>query len=114
MAETFKHLAQGKVVHTGDAAAQTLHTSPSGTTTIVGHIRIVNNHSAAVTFTLSQGGISTADNAFILLPAMSIEAGGWAEFTGSLIMDAGDVLYGLCNGSSSTVMSYNIYGLEVT
>ena len=66
MAETFKHLAQGKVVHQGDATAQTLHTSPSGTTTMVGHIRIVNNHSAAVTFTLSHGGLSTADNAFIM------------------------------------------------
>jgi len=114
MAETFKHLAQGKVVYTGNAAAQTLYTVPTGTTAIIGHIRIVNNHSAAVTFTLSHGGISTADNAFIILPALSIEAGGWAEFTGSIIMDADDVLYGLCNGSSSTVMSYNIYGLEVT
>ena len=114
MAETFKHLAQGKVVYQGDATAQTLHTSPAGTTTIVGHIRIVNNHSAALTFTLSHGGLSTVDNAFIILPALSIEAGGWAEFTGSIIMDAADVLYGLCNGDSSTVMSYNIYGLEVT
>ena len=114
MAETFKHLAQGKVVYTGNAAAQTLHTSPAGTTTIVGHIRIVNNHSAALTFTLTHGGLASAGNEFIILPALSIEAGGWAEFTGSIIMDADDVLYGLCNGSSSTVMSYNIYGLEVT
>ena len=114
MAETFKHLAQGKVVHTGNAAAQTLHTSPSGTTTIVGHIRIVNNHSAALTFTLRHGGLSTVDNAFIILPALSIEAGGWAEFTGSIIMDAGDKLYGLCSGDNSTRISYNIYGLEVT
>ena len=113
MAETFKHLAQGKVVHTGNAAAQTLHTSPSGTTTMVGHIRIVNNHSAAVTFTLSHGGLSTADNAFIILPALSIEAGGWAEFTGSIILDAGDKLYGIAN-TESTSITYNIYGLEVT
>jgi len=114
MAETFKHLAQGRVVYTGDATAQTLHTSPSGTTTIVGHIRIVNNHNAALTFTLSHGGLAATNNAFIILPALSIEAGGWAEFTGSIIMDADDVLYGLCSGTNSTVMSYNIYGLEVT
>jgi hypothetical protein len=114
MADTFKHLAQGKVVHTGNAAAQELYEVPSGTTTIVGHMRIVNNHSGALTFTLSQNGIASADNAYIILPALTIEAGGWAEFTGSIIMDTGDKLYGLCSGSASTLISYNIYGLEVT
>ena len=113
MAETFKHLAQGRVVYQGDATAQTLHTSPSGTTTIVGHIRIVNNHNAALTFTLSHGGLAATNNAFIILPALSIEAGGWAEFTGSIILDAGDKLYGL-ESVDSVSISYNIYGLEVT
>ena len=113
MAETFKHLAQGKVVYTGNAAAQTLHTSPAGTTTIVGHIRIVNNHSAALTFTLTHGGLASAGNEFIILPDLSIESGGWAEFTGSIILDAADILYGIA-GTDSTSISYNIYGLEVT
>jgi hypothetical protein len=44
---------------------------------------------------------------------LSIESGGWAEFTGSIILDAGDILYGIAN-TDSTSISYNIYGLEVT
>ena len=112
MAETFKHLAQGIMVYTGNAAAQTLYTAPAGTTAIIGHIRIVNNHSAAVTFTLSHGGISTADNAFIILPALSIEAGGWAEFEGTLIMEAADFLQ--IQAENASDINYVVYGMELS
>ena len=114
MAETFKHLAQGIMVHTGNAAAQTLYTAPAGTTVIIGHMRLANLHgSAARTAKLSHNGLAAAGNQFIILPDLSIESGGWAEFTGSIILDAGDVLYGIA-GTDSTSISYNIYGLEVT
>ena len=110
MAETFKHLAQGQVVHTGDADAQELYEAPSGTTAIVGHIRLSNTNAAARTVQLYQNGV-TATN--VILPSLTIEGGGWAEFTGSIILDAGDKLYGISN-SESTSVTYNIYGLEIT
>jgi len=110
MAETFKHLAQGQLVHTGNAAAQELYEAPSSTTTIVGHIRLSNTNAAARTVQLYQNGIVAAN---VILPTLTIEGGGWAEFTGSIILDAGDKLYGISN-SESTSVTYNIYGLEIT
>jgi hypothetical protein len=110
MAETFKHLAQGQVVHTGNAAAQELYEAPAGTTAIVGHIRLANTNAAARTVQLYQNGVAATN---VILPTLSIEGGGWAEFTGSIILDAGDILYGIAN-TDSTSISYNIYGLEVT
>ena len=110
MAETFKHLAQGQLVHTGVAADQELYEAPAGTTTIIGHIRLSNLHaSLARTAKLWQNGVADTN---IVLPALSIESGGWAEFTGSIILDAGNILYGVANGGTS--VTYNIYGLEVT
>jgi len=114
MAETFKHLAQGIMVYTGNATAQTLYTAPAGTTAIIGHIRLANLHaSLARTAKLSHNGLASAGNEFVILPDLSIESGGWAEFTGSIILDAGDILYGIAS-TDSTSISYNIYGLEVT
>jgi len=111
MADTFKHLAQGQLVHTGNAAAQELYEAPSATTTIVGHIRLSNMHgSASRTAKLYHNGILATN---VILPALTIESGGWAEFTGSIILDAGDKLYGISD-TESTSVTYNIYGLEVT
>jgi len=116
MAETFKHLAQDNMVHTGNAAAQELYEAPAGTTTIIGHIRLANNSSASRTARLTHGGIRGSGDVgkeFVILPDLTIESGGWAEFTGSIILDAGDKLYGLASVDSVSI-SYNIYGLEVT
>jgi len=110
MAETFKHLAQGQLVHTGDADDQELYEAPAGTTTIVGHIRLSNTNAAARTAKLYQNGVAATN---VILPTLTIEGGGWAEFTGSIILDAGDKLYGISN-SESTSVTYNLYGLEVT
>ena len=89
-----------------------MHTSPSGTTTIVGHIRIVNNHNAALTFTLSHGGLAATNNAFNILPPLSIEAGGWAEFDGTIIMETGDTLVGI--SGTDEAINLTVYGLELT
>ena len=116
MAETFKHLAQDNMVHTGNAAAQELYEAPAGTTTIIGHIRLANNSSASRSGRLTHGGIRGSGyvgKEFVILPDLTIESGGWAEFTGSIILDAGDKLYGLASVDSVSI-SYNIYGLEVT
>jgi hypothetical protein len=113
MADTFKHLAQGQLLSSGDSpstAQQLLYEAPAGTTAIVGHIRLANLHgSTARTAKLWQNGVADTN---IVLPALSIESGGWAEFTGSIILDAGDILYGVANAGTS--VTYNIYGLEVT
>jgi len=115
MAETFKHLAQGQLLNSGSSPVPTtvqqlLYEAPAGTTTIIGHIRLSNTNAAARTAKLWQNGVA---NTNVVLPTLTIEGGGWAEFTGSIILDAGNILYGV-SATDVTSVTYNIYGLEVT
>ena len=105
MAETYKKLAQGQL----PSSAGTIYTVPSGTSTIIKHIRLVNTDSSARTARLYHDGTTDATT---ILPAASIEAGGWAEFEGTIVMEAADTLAGL--GSVASQVTYTIYGLELT
>ena len=105
MAETYKKLAQGQL----PSSAGTIYTVPSGTSTIIKHIRLVNTDSSARTARLYHDGTTDATT---ILPAASIEAGGRAEFEGTIVMEAADTLAGL--GSVASQVTYTIYGLELT
>ena len=105
MAETYKKLAQGQL----PSSAGTLYTVPANTSTIVKHIRIVNTDSSARTARLYHDGTTDATT---ILPAVSIEAGGWAEFEGTIVMEAADTLSGL--GSVASQVTYTVYGMELT
>ena len=105
MAETYKKLAQGQL----PSSAGTIYTVPSGTSTIIKHIRLVNTDSSARTARLYHDGTNDATT---ILPAASIEAGGWAEFEGTIVMEAADTLAGL--GSVASQVTYTIYGLELS
>ena len=105
MAETYKKLAQGQLAN----STGTLYTVPSSTSTLVGHIRLVNSTGASHTAKLYHDG--TAD-AQAILPTLTIEAGGWAEFSGGIVMEASDTMAGVADAATS--ITYTIYGMEIT
>lgn len=105
MAETYKKLYQGQP---GTSAA-TIYTAPASTAAIVKSIRIVNTTASAATIKLFQSG--TADTN-VILPATSIDAGGFAEFDGTLTLAAADTL--AAQAGTATAITVTVYGVEVT
>ena len=85
MAETYKKLAQGQLAN----STGTLYTVPANTSALIGHIRLVNNTGANRTVKLYHDGTTDAQ---AILPTMTIEAGGWAEFSRGIVMEASDTM----------------------
>lgn len=113
MADTFKKLAQALIL----TSNTTLYTTPASTTTIIRHMRIVNtNTTTDRTVKLfhnpsGEGGANAADD--VILPFVTIDGGGWGEFEGTIILETGDTLVGIC-GESSTEVTITLYGMEIT
>jgi hypothetical protein len=105
MAETYKKLAQGQLT----TSSGTLYTVPSATSTIIKYITLTNTTGGAQTAQLFHDGTSAAT---CILPIISIVAGGWAEFEGTIIMEAADTLAG--DSDAGTSITYTVYGLEIT
>ena len=59
--------------------------------------------------------ITTTAGAAVLNGA-NIASGGWADFNGTIILEAQDELRGLCtlNTPAATDITYVLYGLELT
>lgn len=105
MTDTYKKIAQAQP----GTSATTLYTVPSATQAIVKHIRVVNTDSTARTIKFWHDGNSDER---VILPATSIRAGGWAEFDGTITLEASDTLSAQASvGSKVTV---TIYGLEIS
>jgi hypothetical protein len=102
--ENFKKLAQQQVPNVNTV----FYTVPTGRSTIVRHIRVVNPTASPATIKLWHGG--TADTNMIL-PPVSIDAGGWGEFDGAIEMDAGDTFAGVSD--TNNALTITIYGLEL-
>ena len=105
MAETYKKLAQGQLAN----STGTLYTVPANTSALIGHIRLVNNTGASHTAKLYHDGTTDAQ---AILPTLTIEAGGWAEFSGGIVMEASDTMSGVADAATS--ITYSIYGMEIT
>lgn len=106
MADAYKTLYQGQL----PSSVATLYTAPSGTGVIVKHISVVNNDTVARTFALSRQG--TGATHYITPAAMSIPAGGLAEFDGTMAMAATETLSGVA--SAATQLTITIDGDETT
>jgi len=113
MAETYKKLAQGQLA----TSVGQLYACPANTTTIIRHVRLVNTDSDIHSVTLHHidSGVTPGVGNNIL-NAVNLAAGGWAEFDGTIILEAADELQGLvgANSPASTDVTYTIYGLELT
>ena len=117
MAETYKRQGQGQVALAVDASNGILYPCPANTTAIIRQMIFSNVDSAVHALTLyhiDNGG--TANDTKVILKAANIEAGGWAEFTGTIILEAQDELRGLCtlNDAEATDITYVLYGLELS
>lgn len=105
MTDTYKKLYQGQP----GTSATTLYTVPAATQAIVKHIRIVNNDTSARTIKLWHDGTADAN---VILPATPVRAGGWAEFDGTITLEASDSFSG--QASVASTVTVTIYGLEIS
>jgi hypothetical protein len=109
MAEAFKRLAQGYFA----SSSAKLYDVPSSTEGIIKAINISNNTSTAREVTLYHcDNGDTPDNEQVILPGVSIVAGGFAEWEGTLTMAATTELYGFA--ASAGDITYTIWGLEIS
>lgn len=106
MASAYKVLYQGQLGNT----VATLATVGGGKTWIIKYITVVNTDSAARTFGLYIGG--TTDTASITPTAVSIPAGGSAEWAGNLTLEATQTIAG--GASMASKLTTTIFGDEVS
>lgn len=106
MTDVYRKIYQAQLSTT---AAVTAYTVPAATSSIVKSIRVVNTTATAATFKMWQGGTADAN---VILPATSIDAGGFGEFEGVLTMAAADTLS--VQAGTASALTVTIHGLEIT
>ncbi len=80
------------------------------TGTIVKHMSVVNTGTVAATFELATGGTVAAN--VITPPTFNVNAGGMAEWDGTMAIGSGETLYG--SASAATTLSIRIDGDQVS
>jgi hypothetical protein len=103
MYEDFKRLAQADPLPT---VQTTLYTAPANTSVIIKHIRVVNNNP-----TINRA-VTLWHSGSLILPAATFDAGGWGEFEGTIILNAGETFSGRVDSGADVTIS--VYGLEVS
>lgn len=81
MPESYKRIYQGQLT----TPATPVYIVPTATQSIIKHMRIVNLDTVPRWVKMWQGGTADAN---IILPQVSIPAGGWMEFDGVITMEA--------------------------
>jgi hypothetical protein len=113
MAETYKKLGQALV--TAAATATTMYTAPANTSTIVKHMRFTSvdatNTCHIKLYHLDSGG-TAGDAGTQILAETTILANGWAEFEGTIILEANDFLQ--ITAQNANDVNYVVYGMELT
>lgn len=127
MPDDYKQLAQVVLDGTYDDAEE-IYTAPAaaGSQVIIKHIRVVNNNNEAIGVKMYHGdttvdpdGLGDPDSQLIL-PGADIAAGGWAEFEGTIILDASDAIWAARVHASTGApvgnpfLTVTLYGLEMT
>ena len=105
--DNFKLLHQSQLSTT--AGAQ--YTVPANHETIIKNITVVNNDTEALWFTLFHTTGTTYTEATTIIPEATIAAGGWAEWEGSMTLDASDVLGG--DGEQASELTITVWGDEI-
>ena len=105
--DNFKLLHQSQITTTAAA----LYTVPADHETIVKYITVVNNDTEALWFTLFHTTGTTYTEATTIIPEATLPIGGWAEFNGTITMDAADIIGGDCETGS--LVTITIYGDEI-
>lgn len=106
MPNTYKTLYEGQL----PSSVTTLATVPANTAWIIKHISIVNADASDHTCALYRNGTTNAK--LFTVPALKVVAGGLAEFTGTLTLEAGGTIAGVA--SAATQLTTIIDGDEVS
>ncbi len=104
--DDYKLLYQGQLA----SSVATLATVGSGKAWLIKSMQVVNNDTSARTFQLLRQG--TAASNIITPPAMSVPAGGMAEWDGTMALAATETLRGFA--SVATMVTLTVSGDEVT
>ena len=113
MAETYKKLGQALV--TAANTATTMYTTPANTSTIVKHMRFTSvdgSNTCHIKLYHLDSGETAGDAGTQILAETTIGANGWAEFEGTIIMEAADFLQ--INAQNANDINYVVYGMELT
>ena len=113
MAETYKKLGQALV--TAANTATTMYTAPANTSTIVKHMRFTSvdaSNTCHIKLYHLDSGETAGDAGTQILAETTILANGWAEFEGTIIMEAADFLQ--INAQNANDINYVVYGMELT
>jgi hypothetical protein len=105
MADAYKTLYQGQVPN----VAAALYTVPAGKSAIMKHYSAVNPTGGAVTLKLYRNG---TDDAHLVLPSLSIPAGGHATDDMTWGLEAGGYIAGVAGAATSITLTLD--GDEVT
>lgn len=108
MTDTAKRLVGPVLFGTANAV---LYTVPAATTTILRSIHVSNGGAAAWTFSLSINGAASVI-ANQLFAAVSVGQNTALDWSGFIVLNAGDTLQGLANNAAS--VSLVVCGVEVT
>lgn len=106
MADTYKQLHQSQL----SATVQTMITVGAAESMIIKHMTVVNNDTVSRTFAFYKNGTAAAN--IITPPAITIPAGGSAEWDGTMAMGNNDTLRGIA--SAATMLTATISGDLVT
>ena len=105
--ESFRQLAQEPIA---SGAPDDIYTVPASTQTIIKHITIVNPTGANCWVKLWTAGTGDSN---LILPQVTIDAGGWAEFgEDSLTLHTGVILY--AQAQTNDALTITVMGLEIT
>ena len=105
--DNFKLLHQSQLSTT----AGSLYQVPANHETIIKNITVVNNDTEALWFTLFHTTGTTYSEATTIIPEATIAAGGWAEWEGSMTLDADDILGG--DGEQASELTITVWGDEI-
>lgn len=110
MAESYFKLYQGTLT----TSAAVLYTPTSTYSAIVKSIRVVNitSPAASATVTLYQTASNgSAGTGNMILPATTIDGGGFGEFDGTMTLTGTDSIWG--KSDTASALTVTIYGVEV-
>lgn len=108
MADIAKRLVGPQLLATANAV---LYTAPPATTTIIRNIHLTNTTGTVYTFSLAING-TAATAANCLYYTLAVPASGAFDWSGMLVLAAGDTLQGLQSGGS--YLALTVCGVEVS
>ena len=107
--DNFKILNQ---VQLSDSATTIYGAVPANHETIVKSMHVVNNHTSAVTVILYVAdGATTTTPATTILPSVSMAAGRFALFEGTITLEVGDYIRG--TAGTADKITVTVFGDEI-